>query len=127
MEECLPLTEDHVSTSVLFSEHVITLIILILWIRTTHKTVEVSHPMYALLYQEIIVLALFASLNIIVLLVITSGEGTNMTMISGIYVFVYVAALQFHQVTCLSAACLRCHLNGKKPSFICCIVACSLF
>ncbi len=113
------------STFVVLVEHGVTLIILFLWFRTTHKHVDVSHPLYALLYQEIIVLALLASLNIIFLLVIMSGEGTKMTMVSGIYLFTYMAALQFHQVTCLLATCLRCNKDIGTKSYTPSCIICS--
>ncbi len=101
MEGCPQLTDDHVSTFVLFLENAVTIITLVLWIRTARKTVDISHPMYGLLYQELIILAVFVSLNLIVLIVLKTGEVAKMIVMSGIYVFIHLAALQFHQVTCV--------------------------
>ncbi len=107
MEECLSLTGAHKIFAVLLIQHVVILIVLLVWIRTSRKTVELAHPMYALLHQEMIVLALFSSMDIVVLLALPFLEERRGTILGGFYMVINIAALQFHQVTCLSVACLR--------------------
>ncbi len=66
--------------------------------------------MYRLLHQEMIVLALLSSINAIVLIALPIVEKVDVQMaivLAGIYMVVNFAALQFHQVTCLSVACIR--------------------
>ncbi len=106
-EVCQPMADDPIAQTVLIIQHFGTLIILLALLRTAYKTVEIRHPLYALLYQELILLAVFVTMNLFDLaLMVVLDEDMNSTL-TGIYFFIDVAALQLHQITCLSVACLR--------------------
>ncbi len=107
MEACQPMAEDTVARTVIIFQHLATLIILILLIWMAYKTAELRHPVYALLYQELVVLAIFASLSLLDLLFMIVTEEDKNSPLTGIYFFIDIAALQLHQITCLSVACLR--------------------
>ncbi len=108
MDECLPRTGGGIAgVFTLVAQHVATLIVLVFWIRMSHRTVELAHPMYRLLHQEMVVLALFSSANTIILLTMTILGSVWRTTLFAIYMVVNFASLQFHQVTCLSVACIR--------------------
>ncbi len=105
--ECQPLSHRHILIPVVIIQLSMTLITLLAWIKSLYNTVDLAHPMYRLLHQEMIVMATFVSLDIVVLIVMAILEMSKAIMAAGIYVFVGVASLQFHQVTCLSVACIR--------------------
>ncbi len=107
MEECPLFSEDLASIYVLLIEHSATLVLMSWWIRSSYRSVELAHPMYGLLYQEMIVLALSNFLNAIVLLSVMLVDNAEVGIAAGLYIIIDVAALQFHQVTCLSVACIR--------------------
>ncbi len=100
--------DDPFQLALFFVQHIMTLIVIVIAIRAAFNTVEIGHPMYALLYQEAIVLALFVAMKLLVLLVMAFVDDSENSLATGFYMAIDVAALQFHQVTCLSVACLRC-------------------
>ncbi len=106
MEDCTPMAEDPTALTILLIEHSLTLVALIVCVIVAFDTVEIGHPMYALLYQEVIVLALFVTLNLIVLATMLICDGDSGSLATGIFVGLQAAVLQFHQITCISVACL---------------------
>ncbi len=109
--ECQPSSNDSTIIVVMLIQHGITLIILLLCTCSLKKTVELAHPMYGLLYQELIVIIIFVSTNIIILLGVPVLKHYKLVKVAdtaaGIYMVIDVAALQFHQVNCLSVAIVR--------------------
>ncbi len=107
MEECLVTEHTIEIVTTLLVQHILTLIVLTSWIRTTHQTVEIAHPMYRILYQEMVVLTLLSSMNAFIMLLMPILEVRTANIFGGMYMVINFAALMFHQITCLSVACIR--------------------
>lgn len=109
--ECQPSSNDGTIIAVMQIQHGITLIILLSCTQSLRKTVELAHPMYGLLYQEMIVIIIFVSMNTILLFglpILTRSKLIKAAdTAAGIYMVIDFAALQFHQVNFLCMAIVR--------------------
>ncbi len=101
------MADDPLLLIIFLTQYSVTMIILIVAIRVAFNTVEIGHPMYALLYQEAIILAVFVAIKLSILVVMVIVDDSESSGPTGFYMAIDMAALQFHQVTCLSVACLR--------------------
>ncbi len=84
--------------------HVVTLVSLWACIKMSHDKVEIRHPVFAMVFQEIIVLVVTELVGYVSLLFMM---GDYITLWRIIFLFVSVASLQFHQITWLFVTCLR--------------------
>ncbi len=102
-----------VTTIYLATLHTVTLLAFLLVGKMVYDMIEISHPVFALAFQEIVVMVICKVVELICLLcqVVTQSDLAFL-----LYTFVPVAALQFHQVTWLSITALR--YSNKTHSVI---------
>ncbi len=85
--------------------HCVTLLVLAVFAKMTHERAELAHPVFAVIFQEIIII-IFCEVSALCILtaLITYPENNILLVLYSLPAF---TAMQFHQVTWLTVTCLR--------------------
>ncbi len=104
--QCEPDPVAHlVTTMYLVTLHTLTLLVFLVVDKMVYDMIEITHPVFALAFQEVIVMTACKSIELACLMAL-AVTGSDLPFM--LYTFVPVIALSFHQVTWLSITGLRC-------------------
>lgn len=98
-------TPSDISKTILLILYILTIPVYALVAKMIHDVVDVAHPVFAMAFQDVVVLCVYMIFDVLCLMSIFVGYKLDTARV--FYHIFQAAAIQFHQWTWLIITCLR--------------------